>query len=83
MGIELIKANIMDAKKNAEINGIVNCEFIAGRTEDILDSVLSKLKGCNVTVIMDPPLTGVSKWNKYFRLDKYIFAMNIYYNYKL
>lgn len=61
MGIELIKANIMDAKRNAEINGIVNCEFIAGRTEDILDSVLNKLKGCNVTVIMDPPLTGVSK----------------------
>jgi len=51
----------MDAKRNAEINGIVNCEFIAGRTEDILDSVLNKLKGCSVTVIMDPPLTGVSK----------------------
>lgn len=61
VGIELIKANILDAKRNAERNGINNCEFIAGRTEDILDSVLEKLKGHTVTVIMDPPLTGVSK----------------------
>lgn len=61
MGIELIEANILDAKRNAEINGIHNCEFIVGRTEDILESVLAKLKGCDVTVIMDPPLTGVSK----------------------
>lgn len=72
MGIELIKANILDAKRNAERNGINNCEFIAGRTEDILDSVLEKLKGCNVTVIMDPPLTGVSKYNKRFIILMYL-----------
>ncbi|XP_050519834.1 tRNA (uracil-5-)-methyltransferase homolog B-like isoform X2 [Daktulosphaira vitifoliae] len=60
VGIELIKANIDDAKRNAARNGIHNCEFIAGRIEDILDSVLEKLKGCKVTVIMDPPLSGIN-----------------------
>ncbi|XP_060865792.1 tRNA (uracil-5-)-methyltransferase homolog B-like isoform X1 [Metopolophium dirhodum] len=85
VGIELIKANIMDAKRNAEINGIVNCEFIAGRTEDILDSVLNKLKGCNVTVIMDPPLTGVST-GLVRTLRKFKEAINLIYvcsNHKL
>ncbi|XP_025410379.1 tRNA (uracil(54)-C(5))-methyltransferase homolog isoform X1 [Sipha flava] len=85
VGIELIKANILDAKRNAEINGINNCEFIAGRTEDILDSVLEKLKGCNVTVIMDPPLTGVSP-GLVRTLRKFEEAINLIYvcsNHKL
>jgi len=85
VGIELIKANILDAKRNAERNGINNCEFIAGRTEDILDSVLEKLKGCNVTVIMDPPLTGVST-GLVRTLRKFKEAINLIYvcsNHKL
>ncbi|XP_050420120.1 tRNA (uracil-5-)-methyltransferase homolog B-like isoform X2 [Adelges cooleyi] len=85
VGIELIKANIDDAKRNAARNGIDNCEFIAGRIEDILDSVLDKLRGCNVTVIMDPPLSGVNT-SLVRTLRKFSEAVNLIYvcsNHKL
>ncbi|MDI7246073.1 MAG: class I SAM-dependent RNA methyltransferase [Bacillota bacterium] len=35
-GIEVTRAAVEDAKKNAELNHLVNCTFIAGRVEDVL-----------------------------------------------
>lgn len=35
-GIEVASAAVEDAKKNAELNHLVNCTFIAGRVEDVL-----------------------------------------------
>ncbi|XP_065199508.1 tRNA (uracil-5-)-methyltransferase homolog A-like [Planococcus citri] len=59
IAVELIETNIKDARKYAEINNITNCEFIAGKIEDIINSILTKLKNKKVVVILDPPRTGV------------------------
>jgi tRNA/tmRNA/rRNA uracil-C5-methylase (TrmA/RlmC/RlmD family) len=61
IAVELIETNIKDARKYAEINGIKNCEFIAGKIEDIIQSILVRLRKKKVVVILDPPRTGVGK----------------------
>ncbi|XP_046665036.1 tRNA (uracil(54)-C(5))-methyltransferase homolog-B-like isoform X1 [Homalodisca vitripennis] len=42
VGIEMLEGAVIDARKNAELNNITNCEFIAGRVEDNLSHVLKK-----------------------------------------
>lgn len=59
IAVELIETNINDARRYAEINNIKNCEFIAGKIEDIIHSILNRLKTKKVVVILDPPRTGV------------------------
>ncbi|XP_049790460.1 tRNA (uracil-5-)-methyltransferase homolog A-like [Schistocerca nitens] len=60
-GIEYLEQNIEDAKKNAEINEITNCEFIAGRAEDALPTLEPKITGKHVVPILDPPRTGLNQ----------------------
>jgi len=54
-GIEENRGCAADAIKNAELNGIKNCQFIHGRAEDTLGG-LSFLKNC--AVVLDPPRAG-------------------------
>ncbi len=57
IGVELNKAAVKDAKKNAKENGVKNIEFICGDAGEYL-------KKTGVTpdvVIMDPPRSGSSK----------------------
>lgn len=70
IGIEIVPQAIENAKKNAEINGIENAEFICGDASDIADNLLKD--GINPdVVILDPPRKGcddkvvetVSKFN--------------------
>ena len=64
IAVELIETNIKDARKYADINGITNCEFIAGKIEDIIQTILLRLRNKKVVVILDPPRTGVGTYTR-------------------
>ncbi|MEW6105383.1 MAG: class I SAM-dependent RNA methyltransferase [Bacillota bacterium] len=44
-GIEVASAAVEDAKKNAELNHLVSCTFIAGRVEDVLSAGAGRASG--------------------------------------
>ncbi len=55
IGIELIEEAVKAAKENAKLNGLDNCEFIAGDVAEIIKTVKDKPD----IIILDPPRTGV------------------------
>ncbi len=57
IGIESLKSAVMDANRNAVINGIVNAEFVFGRAEEELPKLLEQGIKADV-VILDPPRAG-------------------------
>lgn len=57
IGIESVKSAVIDANRNAVINGIVNAEFICGRAEEELPKLLEQGVKADV-VILDPPRAG-------------------------
>ncbi|MBN7773522.1 23S rRNA (uracil(1939)-C(5))-methyltransferase RlmD [Clostridium aminobutyricum] len=67
LGIESVKGAVLDANRNAVINGIVNARFVCGRAEEELPKVLSGYTdkdGFEVApfdpnvIILDPPRAG-------------------------
>lgn len=56
VGIEIVEEAVEAAEKNAELNGIENCEFIQG---DVFE-VLERYKGRPDVIIVDPPRAGIS-----------------------
>ncbi|KDR06356.1 tRNA (uracil(54)-C(5))-methyltransferase homolog-B-like [Zootermopsis nevadensis] len=60
-GVEYLEQNVEDAKINAAKNEITNCEFIAGRVEDVLSNLSEKITGKIVVPILDPPRTGLNQ----------------------
>ncbi len=62
VGVEEISGAILDANRNAVINGIVNAVFYTGKAEDVLVEDGSLTEGLNGnsfdTIIMDPPRKG-------------------------
>ncbi|KAG8231823.1 hypothetical protein J437_LFUL012317 [Ladona fulva] len=61
LGLEVVAPAIEDAKVNANVNNITNCEFFTGRAEEILTSVLTRAKGKSVYAIVDPPRSGLQQ----------------------
>ena len=57
-GVEVSEKAIRCAKRNAEINGITNCEFLAGKAENIFAQAAEKFSGSETSVIIDPPRSG-------------------------
>ncbi|MDD2484260.1 MAG: 23S rRNA (uracil(1939)-C(5))-methyltransferase RlmD [Eubacteriales bacterium] len=57
IGIETIKSAVLDANRNAVINGIVNAEYICGKAEEELPRLLEEGVSADV-VILDPPRAG-------------------------
>ena len=55
VGIELIEEAVEAAKENAKLNGLDNCEFLAGDVAEIIKKVKDKPD----IIILDPPRTGV------------------------
>lgn len=45
IGIESVKQAVIDANRNAVINGIVNARYICGKAEDVLPSLIAKNAG--------------------------------------
>lgn len=55
IGIELVEEAVESAKANAALNGLDNCEFIAG---DVL-AVLKRLADKPDVIVVDPPRVGI------------------------
>ncbi len=58
IGIDISRINIMNAKENCRINGILNCSFYQGKVEDKLKK--TRLNDMDI-VVVDPPREGISK----------------------
>lgn len=55
IGVEIVEEAVEAARKNAELNGLHNCEFIAGDVLKVLDEITEKPD----MIILDPPRDGV------------------------
>ena len=56
IGIEIVEEAVEAAKENAKLNGLDNCEFIAGDVLKKLDEITDKPD----YIILDPPRDGVN-----------------------
>jgi len=59
IGIETVADAIVDAKYNAELNNIDNCEFLLGDVKDVMDPEFVKRVGTPDVIITDPPRAGM------------------------
>jgi 23S rRNA (uracil1939-C5)-methyltransferase len=59
IGIEYVEQAVADARINAEINGIGNCEFHAGDMKDVLNDEFVAEHGRPDIMICDPPRAGM------------------------
>ncbi|MBU5483340.1 23S rRNA (uracil(1939)-C(5))-methyltransferase RlmD [Clostridium sp. MSJ-11] len=55
IGVELIEEAVESANENAKLNGLHNCEFIAGDVAKVIGNVTEKPD----LIILDPPRPGV------------------------
>lgn len=55
IGVEIVEEAVEAAKENAALNGLANCEFIAGDVLKVIDSVTDKPD----LIILDPPRDGI------------------------
>lgn len=61
IGVEIVEQAVEDARQNAELNGITNAEFYAGKAEEVVPDLLEKgLKSADV-VVVDPPRKGLDQ----------------------
>lgn len=58
VGVELDVQAIKSARQNALNRNIQNGEYVLGRTEDLLPSLLGKFAAEATTLVLDPPRTG-------------------------
>ncbi len=56
-GIEVVEDAVMDARKNAEINGVTNVEFVTGEAETVVPDMYERGIKADV-VVVDPPRKG-------------------------
>ncbi len=56
VGIEIVEDAVAMAKENAILNGITNCEFIAGDVFDKLDALKGEKPDM---IVLDPPRMGI------------------------
>ncbi|MBQ5851935.1 MAG: 23S rRNA (uracil(1939)-C(5))-methyltransferase RlmD [Lachnospiraceae bacterium] len=55
IGVEIIEEAVEAAKENAKLNGLTNCEFIAGDVLKVIDEIQEKPD----FIILDPPRDGI------------------------
>ncbi len=55
IGVEIVSEAVEAARRNAELNGLHNCEFIEGDVLKVLDSIEEKPD----LIILDPPRDGI------------------------
>lgn len=55
IGVEIVEEAVEAAKENAKLNGLSNCEFIAGDVLKVLDEIKEKPD----FIILDPPRDGI------------------------
>ncbi len=59
VGIEYVEEAIIDARTNAEMNGLDNCTFFSGDMAKVFTSDFIKANGYPDVVITDPPRAGM------------------------
>ena len=59
-GIEIVEAAIADAKVNANLNGVVDAEFIVGDARLALPALIEEVGNPDVAIV-DPPRAGLSQ----------------------
>lgn len=55
IGVEIVEEAVEAAKENAELNGLDNCEFIAGDVLKVIDDIEEKPD----LIVLDPPREGI------------------------
>ena len=55
IGVEIVEEAVEAAKENAELNGLTNCEFIAGDVLKVIDEIEEKPD----IIVLDPPRDGI------------------------
>jgi len=55
IGVEIIEEAVEAAKVNAKLNGLTNCEFIAGDVLKVIDDIKEKPD----FIVLDPPRDGI------------------------
>lgn len=55
IGVEIIPEAVKAAKENAKLNGLTNCEFIAGDVLKVIDEIEEKPD----YIVLDPPRDGI------------------------
>lgn len=55
IGVEIVEEAVAAARQNAELNGLHNCEFVAGDVLKVLDEIEEKPD----FIILDPPRDGI------------------------
>lgn len=55
IGVEIVEEAVLAARENAALNGLANCEFIAGDVLKVLDDIEEKPD----YIILDPPRDGI------------------------
>ena len=55
IGVEIVEEAVEAAKENASLNGLSNCEFLAGDVLKVLDSITEKPD----FIVLDPPRDGI------------------------
>jgi 23S rRNA (uracil1939-C5)-methyltransferase len=59
VGVEYVEDAVVDARKNAERNGITNASFFAGDMKDLLNDEFIATHGKPDVIITDPPRAGM------------------------
>ena len=55
VGVEIVEEAVEAAKENAALNGLENCEFLAGDVLKVLDDITEKPD----FIVLDPPRDGI------------------------
>jgi 23S rRNA (uracil1939-C5)-methyltransferase len=55
IGVEIVEEAVIAARENAKLNGLSNCEFIAGDVLKVIDSIEEKPD----LIVLDPPRDGI------------------------
>lgn len=55
IGVEIVEEAVEAARENAEVNGLANCEFIAGDVLKVIDEIAEKPD----FIVLDPPRDGI------------------------
>lgn len=55
IGVEIIEEAVEAARENAALNGLANCEFIAGDVLKVIDDIADKPD----IIVLDPPRDGI------------------------
>ena len=55
IGVEIVEEAVEAARENAALNGLANCEFLAGDVLKVLDTIVEKPD----LIVLDPPRDGI------------------------